>query len=209
MNRLEKFSTVFLIGGVTFLLTALLSLGIAPALMTSAVPEDGGMPKEIPDEFKIYYKDLSSYHDGLREGRDIYIKEACWHCHSQYVRPVGSESMYYGAVSTPTEYETELNKPQLFGTRRVGPDLTREAGKRSNDWHFAHLYNPRFTSPGSVMPSYTWYFDEATTPPTPKKEAIALVAYLQNLGAWVKDGRRTVHDLNELTLPYTGVEDGE
>lgn len=201
MNRLERFSTIFLLAGLVFFIVALLALGIAPAMMTSGIPEDGGMPQEIPSEFKVYYKNLGEYHEALRVGRDIYIKEACWHCHSQYVRPVGSESMYYGAVSTPAEYETELNRPQLFGTRRVGPDLTREGGKRTNDWHFAHLYDPKSTTPGSVMPGYTWYFDETTNPATPKSEAVALVAYLQNLGAWVKDGRRTVHDLNEVTLP--------
>lgn len=201
MNRLERFSTIFLIAGFFFFIMAVLALGIAPALMTSGIPEDGGMPKEIPAEFQVYYKDVAEYNEALFLGRDIYIKEACWHCHSQYVRPVGGESMYYGAVSTPGEYENLLNRPQLFGTRRVGPDLTREAGKRSNDWQFAHLYDPRSTTPNSVMPGYTWYFDESTTPPTPKKEAIAVVAYLQQLGSWVKDGKRTMHDLNEITLP--------
>jgi cytochrome c oxidase cbb3-type subunit II len=201
MNRLERFSTIFLIAGLVFFLMALLALGIAPALMTSGIPEDGGMPKEIPDEFKVYYKDINEYHEALFLGRDIYVKEACWHCHSQYVRPVGSESMYYGAVSTPGEYENLLNRPQLFGTRRVGPDLTREAGKRTNDWHFAHLYDPKATTPGSVMPGYTWYFDTSKNPPAPKKEAIALVAYLQSLGDWVKNSNRSIHDLNEVTMP--------
>lgn len=201
MNRLEKFSTIFLVAGLLFFLVALGSLGLAPAIMTSAVPENGGLPEKIPDEFKVYYKTIPEYHEALLLGRDIYVKEACWHCHSQYVRPVGSESMYYGAVSTPGELETVLQRPQLLGTRRVGPDLSREAGKKSNDWHFAHLYNPRFTTPGSVMPSYTWYFDDSTNPPIPKAEAIALVAYLQNLGSWVKDGNRTYHNMNEITLP--------
>ena len=201
MNRLEKFSTIFLIAGLTFFLVALSSLGLAPAIMTSAVPEDGGLPANIPPEFKVYYKTLPEYHSALLKGRDIYVKEACWHCHSQYVRPVGSESMYYGAISTPGELETVLQRPQLLGTRRVGPDLSREAGKRTNDWHFAHLYNPRSTTPGSVMPGYTWYFNSKTTPPTPTEEGVALVAYLQNLGSWVKNGKRTYHDLNEITLP--------
>lgn len=201
MNRLERFSTIFLVAGFLFFIGALLALGIAPALMTSAIPEDGGLPQEVPSEFKVYYKDVKEYQAALFEGRDIYVKEACWHCHSQYVRPVGSESMYYGAVSTSGEYETLLNRPQLFGTRRVGPDLTREAGKRTNDWHFAHLYSPTSTTPHSVMPGYTWYFDKTQNPPKPKKEAVALVAYLQNLGSWVKDGKRTAHDLNEITMP--------
>lgn len=201
MNRLERFSTLFLVAGLVFFFTAFISLGVFPALMTSNIPEDGGMPEEIPSDFKIYYTKLEDYHNGLRLGRDIYIKEACWHCHSQYVRPVGSESMYYGAVSTAAEYENELNLPQLFGTRRVGPDLTREAGKRTNDWHFAHLYNPKTVVPESIMPGYSWYFDTSANPPIPTKEAIAIVAYLQSLGDWVKDGKRVVHDLNEITMP--------
>lgn len=201
MNRLERFSTLFLVAGLVFFFTAFISLGVFPALMTSNIPEDGGMPEEIPSDFKIYYTKLEDYHNGLRLGRDIYIKEACWHCHSQYVRPVGSESMYYGAVSTAAEYENELNLPQLFGTRRVGPDLTREAGKRTNDWHFAHLYNPKMVVPESIMPGYSWYFDTSANPPIPTKEAIAIVAYLQSLGDWVKDGKRVVHDLNEITMP--------
>lgn len=107
----------------------------------------------------------------------------------------------YGNVSTPGEYENELNRPQLFGTRRVGPDLTREAGKRTNDWHFVHLYNPKAVEPASVMPGYTWYFDESTTPPTPNADAVALIAYIQNLGAWVKDVRRSQWDMNAVVLP--------
>ncbi len=201
MNRLEKFSTIFLIAGLLFFLIAVVTLGLAPALMTSAIPENGGLPEEVPSEFKIYYQTVPQYQNALLQGRDIYIKEACWHCHSQYVRPVGSESMFYGAISTPGEMETVLQLPQLLGTRRVGPDLSRAGGKRTNDWHIAHLYNPKSTVPQSIMPSYKWYFDNSTNPPTPKAEAIALVAYIQNLGAWVKDGNRTASDLNEITMP--------
>lgn len=91
MNRLEKFSTIFLVAGLTFFIVALLSLGLAPAIMTSAVPDDGGLPQEIPEEFQVHYKTIPDYQAALLEGRDIYVKEACWHCHSQYVRPVGSE----------------------------------------------------------------------------------------------------------------------
>ncbi len=207
MNRLEKFSTIFLIAGVVFFLVALISLGLAPALMTSAVPENGGLPEEIPSEFKVYYQNVSEYQQALLVGRDVYVREACWHCHTQYVRPVGSESMYYGAISTPGELETILQKPQLLGTRRVGPDLSREAGKRTNDWHFAHFYNPKSVVPQTIMPSYRWYYDSSTNPPTPKPEAIALVAYIQNLGAWVKNSARTVNDLNEVTLPPPAEEE--
>ncbi|MCB9832158.1 MAG: cbb3-type cytochrome c oxidase subunit II [Planctomycetes bacterium] len=96
----------------------------------------------------------------LQRGRDIYISEACWHCHSQYVRPVANEDMRYGPVSTIAQDNNALQRPMLWGTRRVGPDLTYEGGKRSNDWHAAHLHDPRSTSPKSVMPKYPWYFRE-------------------------------------------------
>ncbi len=200
MKNLEKFSTLFLVAGLFSFLLAFLLLGVWPAMMTEKM-EKRPLPSEIPAEFTTYYKTVEEYQNGLREGRDIYIKEACWHCHSQYVRPVGNESVRYGLVSVPGEYQNELSLPQLFGTRRVGPDLSREAGKRSNDWHFAHLYNPKLVEPESVMPTYTWYFDESTTPPTPKKEAVALVAYLQSLGAWTLGIKNTSYDLNEVTMP--------
>lgn len=201
MKNLEKFSVIFLIAGLGSFLVALSVLGIWPAMMTSNIPDDGGLPSEVPENFRQHYKNVEEYRSALLRGRDIYIKEACWHCHSQYVRPVGSESMRYGLVSTPGEYENDLNRPQLFGTRRVGPDLTREAGKRTNDWHFAHLYNPKSVVPDSVMPSYTWYFDSNTNPPTPTDDGVAIVAYLQNLGAWASSVNRSQHDLNEIVMP--------
>jgi cbb3-type cytochrome c oxidase subunit II len=206
MNRLERFSTVFLIAGFISFLVAFLFLGIWPATMTSKTDLSADMPRKVPAEFQVHYKSVEAYQDGLRRGRDLYVREACWHCHSQYVRPVSGESLMYGNVSTPGEYENELNRPQLFGTRRVGPDLTREAGKRTNDWHFVHLYNPKAVEPASIMPGYTWYFDESTNPPTPTADAVALVAYLQNLGAWVKDVRRSQWDMNAVVLPPTTEE---
>ena len=199
--KLERFSSIFLVAGFICFIFAFLFLGVWPSMMTDNMPEDGGMPKTVPAEFKKYYGSLDEYHAALKLGRDIYIKEACWHCHSQYIRPVSNESAYYGLVSIPAEYENELNLPQLFGTRRVGPDLVREAGKRSNDWHIAHLYDPKSTVPQSIMPGFTWYFDESTNPPTPKKGAIALVAYLQNLGKWTENLNRTQHDYDEVTMP--------
>lgn len=201
MKNLEKFSTIFLIAGVVSFLFAFLFLGIWPALMTDKLKPSAGLPDKIPDDFKVYFKTVKDYQNALYEGRDIYIKEACWHCHSQYVRPVGNESSRYGLVSTPGEYQNLLNLPHLFGTRRVGPDLTREAGKRTNDWQFAHLYNPKSTEPESVMPGYSWYFDSSVSPPKPKRGAIALVAYLQNLGKWAADTKSSQYDLNEITMP--------
>jgi cbb3-type cytochrome oxidase cytochrome c subunit len=69
--------------------------------------------------------------------------------------------------------------PQLMGTRRVGPDLSREAGFRSNDWHVAHFYNPQAVVPTSVMPRYTWFFDGRV----PNEKGIAIITYMQWLGS--------------------------
>lgn len=73
MNRLERFSSIIMVAGLIFFLMALGALGIAPAMMTSAIPEDGGLPQEIPEEFKVYYKDINEYQEALFVGRDIYI----------------------------------------------------------------------------------------------------------------------------------------
>ncbi len=102
----------------------------------------------------------TAYAQAIRDGRDLYVAEACWHCHSQFVRPVANEEQRFGQVRTSAHYDTALDRPVMWGTRRVGPDLTNEGGLRPNDWHVAHLFDPRSTSPGSVMPGYTWYFHE-------------------------------------------------
>lgn len=201
MKNLERFSTIFLLAGLISFLVAFTVLGVWPAFMTDAIKNTAPEVTEVPENFKMYYSSVEEYEAGLRHGRDLYIREACWHCHSQYVRPVGNEAERYGLVATPGEYQNDLNLPHLFGTRRVGPDLSREAGKRTNDWHFAHLYNPKSTEPESVMPGYTWYFDESVNPPKPKKGAIALVAYLQQLGAWQLDINKSQYDMNAITMP--------
>lgn len=121
--------------------------------------------------------------ESLRLGRDVYVAEACWHCHSQFVRPVSNESSRWGPVSKTWEYQNELQRPVLFGTRRVGPDLSREAARRTNDWHVAHFHSPKSTSPYSVMPRYTWFFDG--DPEKPNKRGIAIITYMQWLGSWL------------------------
>ncbi|MCE9636596.1 MAG: cbb3-type cytochrome c oxidase subunit II, partial [Planctomycetes bacterium] len=97
------------------------------------------------------------YAEALQRGRDNYIADACWHCHSQYVRPVANEEQRFGPVLPAANDNNALQRPVLWGTRRVGPDLTHEGGLRSNDWHLAHFADPQGTSPGSVMPAYTWF----------------------------------------------------
>ena len=74
----------------------------------------------------------------------------------------------------------EMFLPHLFGTRRVGPDLIREAGRHGNDWHAAHFYNPSLVVPTSVMPRYSWFFDDER----PNKRGLAMIAYVQWLGSW-------------------------
>lgn len=102
----------------------------------------------------------AAYAQALRRGRDVYVAEACWHCHSQYVRPVANEELRFGPVREPRHDNNALQRPVLWGTRRVGPDLTHEGGKRSNDWHVAHLWDPESTSPDSIMPPFPWFFRE-------------------------------------------------
>lgn len=183
MDFIEKFSGVFLLAGIALFLMAFLGLAVVPVWMIDKVEPRQEIAREVPKEFKEQYPDVELYKAALRKGRDIYIAEACWHCHSQFVRPTANEVLRYGPVSLPGEYQNELNLPQLFGTRRVGPDLSREAYKKTNDWHYAHLYKPTSIVPQTVMPGYPWYFDIKDGQVVPKEEAKALVAYLQWLGA--------------------------
>ncbi|MBS0209541.1 MAG: cbb3-type cytochrome c oxidase subunit II [Planctomycetes bacterium] len=117
-------------------------------------------------------------------GREVYVGEGCWHCHSQFVRPVSNESRRFGPVSKAEEYQNELQRPVLFGTRRVGPDLSREGGRRSNDWHAVHFFKPTTVSTGSPMPEYPWLFDGDAS--RPNERGLALMTYVQWLGSWLE-----------------------
>jgi cytochrome c oxidase cbb3-type subunit I/II len=92
------------------------------------------------------------------EGRDIYISEGCVSCHSQMVRPFREETLRYGEYSKIGEFV--YDRPFLFGSRRIGPDLHRVGGKYPDMWHYNHLLDPRSTSPGSLMPEYDHLFQE-------------------------------------------------
>jgi cytochrome c oxidase cbb3-type subunit 2 len=113
-----------------------------------------------------------------RRGRAIYATEGCAYCHTQQVRYLATDHARFGAPTLA--WETRLDYPHLWGTRRIGPDLSRAAGSRSDDWHFAHLFSPRAVVPQSVMPAYTRFFDGA--PDRPRQQARDLVAYLNTLG---------------------------
>ncbi|HWB30940.1 MAG TPA: cytochrome-c oxidase, cbb3-type subunit I [Vicinamibacterales bacterium] len=93
------------------------------------------------------------------EGRDLYIREGCVGCHSQMVRPLRAETERYGEYSKAGEFV--YDHPFLWGSKRTGPDLQREGGKYPDSWHFLHMRDPRSTSPGSIMPAYTWLYDAA------------------------------------------------
>jgi cytochrome c oxidase cbb3-type subunit 2 len=142
------------------------------------------------------------------EGRDIYIREGCYNCHSQMIRPLRAETERYGHYSLAGE--SVYDHPFQFGSKRTGPDLARVGGRYSDEWHRVHLANPRDVVPESNMPAYAWLegapVDEAGTaakmralrrvgvPYTDeqiggaadivrgKSEMDALVAYLQGLG---------------------------
>ena len=91
------------------------------------------------------------------EGRDIYIREGCHVCHTQMVRPLRAETERYGHYSVAGESVYE--HPFLWGSKRTGPDLARVGGRYSDDWHRAHLYDPRSVVPESNMPAFPWLFE--------------------------------------------------
>jgi cytochrome c oxidase cbb3-type subunit 2 len=149
------------------------------------------------------------------EGRDIYIREGCNVCHSQMIRPLRAETERYGHYSVAGELV--YNHPHLWGSKRTGPDLARVGTRYSDDWHRAHLYNPRDVVPESNMPSFPWLFDaEIDSEITGKKMAAlravgvpytdediagasavvrgskeidAVIAYLQQLGTLLQSRR--------------------
>lgn len=92
------------------------------------------------------------------EGRRVYIREGCWYCHSQYIRPVNRDTDKWGPVSQAGEVSYDV--PQMFGTRRIGPELSREGNRRSDEWHNAHHWNPRAVEPESIMPAFKWFFED-------------------------------------------------
>ena len=87
-------------------------------------------------------------------GRDIYLREGCYNCHSQMIRPFRSETLRYGHYSVAGEFV--YDHPFQWGSKRTGPDLQRVGGKYSDEWHRIHLNNPRDVVPESNMPAYTW-----------------------------------------------------
>jgi len=108
------------------------------------------------------------------EGRDIYIREGCNTCHSQMIRPLRAETERYGHYSVAGEHVYE--HPFLWGSKRTGPDLARVGKRYSDDWHRAHLYNPRDVVPESNMPAFPWLFDKELSGEDTGKKMSALRA---------------------------------
>ena len=119
------------------------------------------------------------------QGRDIYVREGCYTCHSQMIRPFRDEVARYGEYSKAGEFV--YDHPFQWGSKRTGPDLAREGhdkNKRPDSWHYTHMYDPRLTSPGSLMPRYVWLLDnKIDTGSTPAK-----IRAMKTLGVPYPDG---------------------
>ncbi len=207
---LESKSAVVLVAGIIFFALAFVSNALVPTMMYQHLPEkkveeliNGNLryqfedlARRFPESFEKAYgkapdkkEDREAWWnektaDALRQGHKIYVAEGCWHCHSQFVRPVSNEERRWGPVAKTEEYQNELQRPVLFGTRRVGPDLSREGGRRSSDWHAVHFFKPQDLSPHSPMPEYPWFFEGSAEKPTAR--GLAIITYIQWLGSWLE-----------------------
>jgi cytochrome c oxidase cbb3-type subunit 2 len=189
-------------------------LGVLIALVISI----GGLVEIVPLYFQASVTEpapgIKPYEALRLAGRDVYIREGCYLCHSQMIRPFRSETERYGPYSLPGE--SVYDHPFQFGSKRTGPDLARVGGRYSDDWHRVHLLNPRDVVPESNMPRFPWLADGkvdgaltgkkmealrkigvpytdadiagAAAAVEGKSELDALVAYLQGLGTNLKTG---------------------
>ena len=192
------------------------ALLIVLVLITVAI---GGLVEIVPLFFQKSttepVKGLQPYTALQLAGRDVYIREGCYNCHSQMIRPFRAETERYGHYSVAGEFV--YDRPFQWGSKRTGPDLHRVGGRYSDEWHRVHLNNPRDVVPESNMPAYPWlatnlvdaevmpkklsvlrtlghpYTDEQIKSSVDdvkgKTEMEALIAYLQSLGLALKDKR--------------------
>ncbi|ALG67340.1 cytochrome-c oxidase, cbb3-type subunit II [Beggiatoa leptomitoformis] len=180
----------------------------------------GGLVQIVP---LFYMQSTTQPVEGLKPydalslaGRDVYVREGCYLCHSQMIRPFRAETERYGHYSVAGEFV--YDRPFQWGSKRTGPDLHRVGGRYSDDWHRLHLLNPRMVVPESIMPGYPWlaentvdgatvqermqmlkntyghpYTDEeiAKAPETVagKTEMDAVISYLQGLGKTIQTRR--------------------
>jgi len=172
----------------------------------------GGLVEILPlifqDQVRLPAEGIKPYPALQLAGRDIYVREGCYGCHSQMIRPFRSETERYGKFSVAGE--SVYDRPFQWGSKRTGPDLARVGGRYSDEWHVIHLNNPRDVVPESNMPGYPWLFESTVDPELiqrklrvlqtlgdpysdeeieaaadavkGKTEMQALVAYLQGLG---------------------------
>lgn len=190
------------------------------AVLIAVVISAGGLVEIVPlfaqSEVTEPVEGLEPYSAVHLAGRDVYVREGCYVCHSQQVRPFRSETERYGPYSVAGE--AVYDRPFQFGSKRTGPDLSRVGGRYSDDWHRVHLSNPRDVVPESNMPGYPWmanrevdgelvahkmrvlrglghpYTDEqiAEAPEEleGKSEMDVLIAYLQQLGVLMRERAR-------------------
>lgn len=118
------------------------------------------VPSLISNKFVEKNPSVKPYTPLEIAGRDIYISEGCYVCHSQQIRPTPEEKLRYGNPSTAAE--SIYDRPFQWGSRRIGPDLARVGGKYNNMWHYRHMQDPRSVTPKSIMPNYTWLFKKKT-----------------------------------------------
>jgi len=179
----------------------------------------GGLVEIVPLYFQKSTTEpvagLKPYSPLRLTGRDVYIREGCYNCHSQMIRPFRAETERYGHYSVAGEFV--YDHPFQWGSKRTGPDLARVGGRYSDEWHRIHLLNPRDVVPESIMPAYPWL---ASTPADAgtieakmralrvvgvpytdaeiqgarkelegKTEMDAIIAYMQELGTVLKDRR--------------------
>ncbi|HLU62867.1 MAG TPA: cytochrome-c oxidase, cbb3-type subunit II [Gammaproteobacteria bacterium] len=182
------------------------------AILVTIVISIGGLVEIVP---LMFQSETTQPVEGLKpytalqlEGRDIYVREGCYGCHSQMIRPFRAETERYGPYSEAGEFV--YDRPFQWGSKRTGPDLARVGGRYTDEWHRVHLMNPRDVVPESNMPGYPWlaqnrldgkstqrklevmrmlgvpYSDEdiatAADAVRGKTEMEALIAYLQVLG---------------------------
>lgn len=120
------------------------------------------LPLMVSDETTEPAENIEPYSPLRLAGRDVYIREGCYGCHSQMVRPFRSETERYGPYSTAGE--SVYDRPFQFGSRRTGPDLARVGGRYSDEWHRLHLEDPRALVPESNMPGYPWLNEQMVDP---------------------------------------------
>lgn len=156
MNFLRRFfGTIF----ATHYNVERYSIGLALAIIVAG--SVGGLVEIAPlftiDETVEEAPDMRTYTPLEQAGRDIYIREGCYACHSQMIRTLADEVDRWGPYSLAVE--SQYDHPMLWGSKRTGPDLARVGGKYSDAWQTAHLVNPRDVVPQSVMPRYGWLLE--------------------------------------------------